>query len=409
MTGEYKGYNAVMTTQKFAKSGSDFFLTGVAFDDSVTADDFYTVGEGLGDINVQAVRQSDNQHFSTTTFGSGGYQIALDPGTYDVTFSGEGLNKTETITISNQNVKLDLETDELPQNPTQATSQQPSTPQQGTNDVIGEYGNVTLNHNWKTVSLEETYNNPVVIVSDPTIRGADPAVIRLRNVGSDQFQLRLQEPNYKDGQHANESVSYMVVEAGDWKLQDGTRLAAGIHKGEILSSQGFDSIDLTGFNATPTVLSQVQTFQDSDWVTTRMTQQSAKRFQLTMQEEEKLNGGSHAQEDIGWFAIDQGTASDGDTLLEGNTTSRSYAHKRSNAANVAFEADFTRTPSVIAKLGSFYGKDTANLRLDRIDVNGFGVRVQEEKSLDNEMTHTNESVSFLALSGQSGLLTGTSV
>lgn len=122
-----------------------------------------------------------------------------------------------------------------------------------------------------------------------------------------------------------------------------------------------------------------------------------------MQEEESLNQGGHAQETIGWLAVDQGTASDGDTLLQGGTTSRSHNHNRSK---VSFKADFDAAPSLIAKLGSFYGSDTANLRLDAITSNSFGVGVQEEQSLDGELNHTNESVSFLALEGQSGSLTG---
>ena len=40
VSGEFRGYNAVMITQNFAKSGSSTFLTGVAFDDSVLDDDF---------------------------------------------------------------------------------------------------------------------------------------------------------------------------------------------------------------------------------------------------------------------------------------------------------------------------------------------------------------------------------
>ena len=90
------------------------FLTGVAFDDKVTDDDFYTPGEGLGGIKIEAVRQSDQQSFTTRTFGSGGYSLSLEPGTYQVSFSEGGLPKavTETVIIGTQNVKLDLDTDE---------------------------------------------------------------------------------------------------------------------------------------------------------------------------------------------------------------------------------------------------------------------------------------------------------
>ncbi len=114
--GEYNGYNALMTTQNFARSGNDVFLTGVAFDDAVTDDDFYTVGEGLGGITVTATNTTTNQTFTTQTYSSGGYQLALDAGTYEVDFSGNNLGDVaeQTITIGNRNVKIDLATDQLP-------------------------------------------------------------------------------------------------------------------------------------------------------------------------------------------------------------------------------------------------------------------------------------------------------
>ncbi|NER84242.1 MAG: hypothetical protein F6K42_32850, partial [Leptolyngbya sp. SIO1D8] len=272
---------------------------------------------------------------------------------------------------------------------------------------IGEYGSLdAVNHQWQTVTLDSDYINPVVIVSDPTFKGSDPAVVRLQNITDNSFQIRLQEPNYKDGNHTNEAISYLVVEAGDWTLSDGTRLSAGTYDTNRLTSKGFDTVDLTGFDYAPTILSQVQTFKGSDWVTTRTTGQSSNSFKLAMQEEEAGNKGGHVRETVGWFAIDQGVASDGDTLLQGGMTDRDHNHTTST---VNFEQSFNAAPSLIAKLGSHYGSDTANLRIDGITNNSFGVRVHEERSLDREINHTFESVSFVALQGQEGTLTGVAV
>ncbi|MEO1297788.1 MAG: hypothetical protein AAFW75_18805, partial [Cyanobacteria bacterium J06636_16] len=77
-----------------------------------------------------------------------------------------------------------------------------------------------------------------------------------------------------------------------------------------------------------------------------------------------------------------------------------------DSSTVKFEEGFDLAPSVIAKLGSFAGSDTANLRLDDITSTSFGVGVHEEQSLDAELNHVNEAVSFLALEGKSGTLTG---
>ena len=85
--------------------------------------------------------------------------------------------------------------------------------------LIGEYGTLDLNHNWQTVSFNNLYTNPVVIVSDPSFNGGDPGNIRLRNVGSSSFEARFQEPNYKDGRHITEQASYLVVNQANGKCQ----------------------------------------------------------------------------------------------------------------------------------------------------------------------------------------------
>ena len=108
-------YNGLIVTQNFAKSGSNLFLTGVAYDDLVTEDDFYTVGEGLAGIGVTATNVSSGTSHNTTTMTAGGYQMALPSGTYDVGFydNNQLLGNIEQITIGSENIKLDLNTDNI--------------------------------------------------------------------------------------------------------------------------------------------------------------------------------------------------------------------------------------------------------------------------------------------------------
>lgn len=105
--GDYKGRSSAFVTEDFAKTGSDLFLTGVAFDDK-DGDRFYDPGEGLGAITVTA-KNAAGQTFKTTTSAAGGYDLVLKPGTYTVTFSGANIaTSTQTATIGTKNVKKDL-------------------------------------------------------------------------------------------------------------------------------------------------------------------------------------------------------------------------------------------------------------------------------------------------------------
>lgn len=59
-------YNSSMLTEQFAVSGNSVFVTGVAYSDS-DANDFYSVGEGLGGI------QFSSRGAAETTAAAGGY------------------------------------------------------------------------------------------------------------------------------------------------------------------------------------------------------------------------------------------------------------------------------------------------------------------------------------------------
>jgi uncharacterized protein YkwD len=107
-------YNAVMASEDFASSGTSVFLTGVAYSDTRVQDHFYTPGEGLGQITVTATNVADHTSYQTTTWESGGYSLALAPGTYQVSASGDGLSGTVAVgevTVGEQNVKRDVTTD----------------------------------------------------------------------------------------------------------------------------------------------------------------------------------------------------------------------------------------------------------------------------------------------------------
>ncbi|MCB2072369.1 MAG: tandem-95 repeat protein [Novosphingobium sp.] len=89
-------------TQDFGERGLMFVL-GVAYTDS-DHDDFYSVGEGRGDLTVQWGGSS------TTSAASGGYALAITSGLKTITLSGGGLSGSVTVTttIGSDSIKLDV-------------------------------------------------------------------------------------------------------------------------------------------------------------------------------------------------------------------------------------------------------------------------------------------------------------
>ena len=81
----------------------------------------------------------------------------------------------------------------------------------GDETVVGETGSLNLNNNWKVVNLSRDYNKTVVILGGVET-GNDPAVIRVRNVTKNSFEVKIQDWDYLHPIHPFTKVSYLVME-----------------------------------------------------------------------------------------------------------------------------------------------------------------------------------------------------
>ncbi len=111
--GEFSRLNSIMVAESFGNRGGDYFITGVAYTDTEVKDDFYTIGESLGGVEVVAKRNSDGKTYSTTTGPSGGYALQVPFGVYVVTAQGSGIPKkmaTTNVVMLGRNTKVDFNT-----------------------------------------------------------------------------------------------------------------------------------------------------------------------------------------------------------------------------------------------------------------------------------------------------------
>ncbi|MDP2621022.1 MAG: M10 family metallopeptidase C-terminal domain-containing protein [Hyphomicrobiales bacterium] len=270
---------------------------------------------------------------------------------------------------------------------------------------IAELQTFQLNHQTKTITLSNTYENPVVIARVVTNNGGEPVTVRITNVTSNSITLRLQEPNFNDGWHMWETVSLMVVEAGSWIMEDGTLLQAGTINSSKLSPQGLESVTFgQSFGATPSVFTQVQTLNGPDYVATRQGNATTDGFLVTMQEEEARNNSGHVIETIGWVAIERGSGTWNGIAYEAGATAKTVTNA---FQSVSFGTAFSGAPIVVPGLSSLYGTDPAVQRTQGISASGFQVRVQEDQSQDAEIWHLAEVFDYFAVSG-TGTLTGSS-
>lgn len=266
---------------------------------------------------------------------------------------------------------------------------------------VGEVRSVSADDAFTTISFGAEYDNPVVFVQPLSYLGWEAAVMRIVNVTSTSATIYVQEPNSYGGGHKAETAAMLVMEAGQHTLADGRQIEVGTLQSDLLSSDGFESISFAqGFAATPIIVSQVQSRKGWDFVVTRQDKAKSSGFDITMQEEESLNGGQHATETLGWIAVDPGVGTWSGFAFEAGTTGASVDEV---VRTTEFLAPFSAAPNVVAGLSSFRGADPAMIRTTGITAENFSAFVQEEISSDPETNHTFESIDYLVFGGDGPL------
>ena len=253
-------------------------------------------------------------------------------------------------------------------------------------------GEVGVNHEWKQVTLNQTYTDPILVAKSASLNDEAPAVVRVRNVTSSGFELRIQEWDYLDGIHGEEQVSYIVMERGSHTLADGTRIEAGQFETHEAAGTGAVSFDQT-FSATPVVLTGIASANDMKAVTGRIGNLRVSGFDYRLQEQE-ANTGVHGVESVSYIAWEPSSGIKDGVRFEVGKTSGVVSH---SFQPIYFNGAYSTAPLFIADIQSAYEMDVANLRWQGKNSVGVSVQVDEEQSLDDEIEHTTEVVGYIVI------------
>ncbi|MCF7989340.1 MAG: PhoPQ-activated pathogenicity-related family protein [Thiohalocapsa sp.] len=220
-------------------------------------------------------------------------------------------------------------------------------------------------HRWTFVGAPAFYADPVVIAGPPSASGADPGVVRLRDVGDLGFELRFQEWDYRDGWHPAEDIPYVLLEAGRHVMGDGSVWEAGSF--ELGGTGTWSSVGFAaGFPRAPHLFLTMQSANGAQAASVRARNVTASGFEAAMFEQESLMDG-HVIETIGYLAIHSPA---GGGLLDLNTAQVPYLLQ-------TLTADHRWTPVLSQRL-----------------------RLEEEQSRDPETDHVEETLHVLALGNQ---------
>lgn len=79
-------------------------------------------------------------------------------------------------------------------------------------EIIGETGRVSTDHNGTSITLNHRYHNPVVIFGGVSTNSTHEALIRVKNVSQNSFEVYIEEWEYQNQWHPVEDLTYLVVE-----------------------------------------------------------------------------------------------------------------------------------------------------------------------------------------------------
>lgn len=256
---------------------------------------------------------------------------------------------------------------------------------------IGEAGTVSAGGRFTTVFLRNTYQDPVIIAGPATFNDSDPVTVRIRNVTSDSFQIRAQKWSYQTEIHQTETLSYVVMESGIHRLADGTTIIARNTEG---ITPNFQEVPFEiPFDDTPVVVAQAVTTNGGAPIVTRLSSINSEGFEIKIQEEEAADQ-THNPETIAWMATLPSQEDLGVSQQASVITGRIVDEE---VATIPFENAFEEPPVLLANMQSFFGSNTATLRVTEITDSSVSMFVEEEQSRDEEVGHGFESVGYFAV------------
>ena len=272
-------------------------------------------------------------------------------------------------------------------------------------------GVVEATESWQTINLSESFDNMVVVATVQMPNGsseAEPAVVRINNVGSNAFDLRIQNP----GGTTNKTytVHYLVTEEGIYQEETHgiTMEAVFMQSTKTAHTANWQIEERTYQNTynSPIVFGQVMSYNDSQWSSFWASTHDSRTEEPTPT---RLGAGKHvggasdnarADEKLGVIIIEEGTYNFSDLSIDVSLSADNISGVSNTSTGYPVSVNLPTIHQAILCTAGFDGGDGGWPVLYGPEVftpNTISVAFDEDQVADSERAHTTEVVAYLAI------------
>jgi hypothetical protein len=263
----------------------------------------------------------------------------------------------------------------------------------------------------ETINFDQTYTSPVVFLVS-MFDNPDPTHVRLVSVSSNSAQIVAVEPPDEDGS-GTETVNFIVAEAGEYELSDGTKIEVGTQDvsdvqrhSSVGGSQGWATVNFTqSFSSAPVLITTLMSSNNdsgsfnSPWLSAAARNVTSSGFQAALERAEVSSGNVTQSESYGYLAVESGSLPDFINTNSGQVVVAEAIRSGDTISHVCEAVNLTQTfatePDFVAAMNRRDGNNGGWARGCGATTTSVSVAIDEDTFRDSERSHTNEDVGIV--------------
>jgi hypothetical protein len=177
--------------------------------------------------------------------------------------------------------------------------------------------------------------------------------------------------------------------------------ALPMEAGEVTVDHKWKKVTFSRKFLNPVVVAGGPSANDPEAAVVRVRNVTGSGFEISIQEWDCYDG-VHAQETVGYLAVESGTHALSDNL---KVEAGRFVHKNGGKfVSKAFKQVFSEIPVVMAAVTTVKDRSAATVRISNITTEGFKTRLQEQEA--NVQDHGAETIAYIAWQPSSGSFDG---